>query len=463
MKNITLLLCCLTLACSLHKVDETIEAPQFTPPAFSQSGSSALSGTWWTALEDPVLDGLIDQALTGNLDLEAARSRLDQFRALEMRRNQMPVIAVDAGLGRGRSNFGNQTVTESVYSMNAGVSWEVDLWKRLESIDRAEALDSAAVRSDMEAFALTLSASVARTLYGIVAGREQLNLLEEQAETNRKLLEVIEVRFENAQGSAVDVFQQREQLASIRAAIPPVRSRVEVLEHQLAVLLGRSPTEALAAKGNVLPQLPDMPDAGLPVALLQNRPDIRAAAFRVNSADYRLGAAIAARYPTLRLSGSTGSSASSVGDLFSNWIWNLFGGLAAPVFDQKSLESEELRNRAVLKEVTTRYEQTVLLALQEVEDALAREKHRRDYIARLREQETLAQAALDSGQTRYLEGVGNFLTVLTELQALQRVQRTIVDARLLMIQDRIDLYQALGGDWTAHLAKATSTTGGKSQ
>ena len=285
-------------------------------------------------------------------------------------------------------------------------------------------------------------------------------LLEEQLETSQKLLEVIEVRFSNAGATAVDVYQQREQLASVRAQIPPAREGLALLEHQLAVLLGEAPGHPSPTGLENLPVLPPLPETGVPADLIRNRPDLRAAIRRIGAADHRLAIAIADRYPSLRLSAEAGHQDSSLKYLFRDWIWNLTASITGPIVDAGRRKAEVERNRAVLQERLLDFEKTGLTALREVEDALVQEYHQQQLIDELDKQRALARSAYEAGRSRYLSGVGNFLTVLTEIQALQRVERSLISARKTLIDRRIALCQALGGTWTQNLTLPTGPATG---
>ncbi|MDJ0840319.1 MAG: efflux transporter outer membrane subunit [Acidobacteriota bacterium] len=443
----------MTVGCSLHKVRENVPVPEIIPETYSTGGEAVLPETWWTAFGDSELDRLSDRVLNQNLDLRGAWARLVQFDALARQAGalRMPEVTYTGIASRARTNTFGQVVEGNLFSAQAGVSYEVDLWNRLSSQQRAGLLDYRASRQDLEIVAFSLTGATARTWYGIVAQREQLTLLEEQIEVNRKFLEVIEARFANGVASAVDVFQQRENLASIQAQIPSARLSLELLEHQLATLAGEAPLTPAPEERRTLPELPPLPSLGVPADLLQNRPDVRAAMLRVAAADHRVAVAVADQYPSLRLTGEAGFQADELGDLFSDFVWSAAASLIGPIFDAGRRQAEVDRTEAVVVERLAVYEAVLLDALREVEDALTSEHRRGQLIERLENQQGLAEKALEAAGARYLRGVGNYLTVLTETQALQRVQRELINARQARVLDRIDLYMALGGTWTENL------------
>ena len=443
----------LLASCAVHRVKEQRQPPASLPATFSDGGMAVTPDQWWQVFNDTSLNQLTEQTLASNLDMRMAWARLKQFEALAIRAGaaRFPEITGNAGGQRAKTNFFGQIRTTDNYELSLGAAYEVDLWGRVRALERAGLMDQAASRQDLEALAWTLSASVASTWYNLVEQRELLSLLDEQTTVNRKILEVIETRYTNGLASAVEVYQQREQLASVLAQVPPARNRQALLSHQLAVLQGLAPTSPPPRTGIQLPELPALPQTGLPLDLLQERPDVQAAALAVTATDYRLGAAIANRYPALRLNAGAGYQTLELSDLFSNWIWNLAANIAGPIFDGGARKAEAERNRALLEERLAAYEKVVLIAIREVEDALVSEGHQRELIARLAEQTALARSALEAAQMRYASGVGNFLTVLTEIQAVQRAERSLIAARSGLVGNRIELYRALGGDWTTQL------------
>ncbi|CAM2009964.1 efflux transporter outer membrane subunit [Acanthopleuribacter pedis] len=454
------LLAATSAACSLHQVNENVVTPATVPDQFHQEPSSEQkvvsqprTAPWWRDFNDDELDGLMDQLLAENLDLRASWARLRQAQQLaaQSRAAFLPNVTGNGSASRSKSLFVGQEALLNDYRLNATVSYEVDLWKRLSQTARATQLDAMASREDTEALAQSLSANLARTWFGVVEQHNQLQLLNEQKAVSQNFLKVVELRFGQALSSAVDVYQQRRNLASIEAQIPTAQQQLQLGLHQLAVLLGQTPgsmsPDALGALADVDP----LPRLGLPADLLQHRPDVRAAALRLTAADYRVGVAIANRFPSLTLSGEPGFQATDLSDLFSNWVWRIAGNITGPIFDAGRRKAEVERQRAVLEAAISSYEQTVLTALREVEDAALRDRTQRAFLETLVQQRTHAEKALEAAQSRYVRGVGNYLTVLTELSALQNIQRTELTAKRTLLDHRVSLHLALGGLWSREI------------
>lgn len=441
--TIILVLVGLLVACIPHKVTAPA-VPEFLPEHYSDEGSLSLPDQWWQVFNDEQLNQLMEHALVGNLDLRGAWLRMSaaQASARILAGRRSPSLGASAQIGRSKSSGFPQT--GNIFGLGISAGYDVDLFKRLSEHAKAGLLDAEASRSDAESLALMLTASLATTYYSVTEQHLQLSLLLEQKTVHRQLLEIIEARFANGAASAVEVFQQREQLVAVAAQEPIVQARLETLQHLQAALLGRAPLSELPLAER-LPRLDDLPKLGLPLQLLEHRPDVRAALRRLEAQDHRLAAAIADRYPSLNLGGEMGFQSGDLGHLFTDWVWSIAGNLVAPLIDGGRRKAEVARNRAEVERFVVAYEVAVLKGLREVEDALSRDRHQKRYIETLEAQYALAQSAYEAGRTRYLRGVGQFLTVLTELQASQRIQRSLLTGRYERIANRISLYQALGG------------------
>lgn len=416
---------------------------------------------WWESFEDPSLNRVIDEALSGNLDLKMAWSRMEQARAVARQAGAQGrlQLSYSAGAQKSRSFLSvgghdrsseNDSLTQSV-----AASYEVDVWNRYASQERAAELDWQSSRDEVETLAISLTATLTDIWFTLIERRALLELLDRQIAVSQTFLDLTEARYGQGITSAVDVFQQRGQVASIQSQRAPVESQVLVLHHQLAVLLGHSPGEVFGRDLTELPGLLPLPSIGVPTDLLIHRPDIRAARQRLAAADHRIAAAIADRYPVLSLTGRMGLGGDEIEKLFSNWIWSLAANLAAPILDGDRRAAEVDRTRAVVKERLYSYGHSLLTAIQEVENALAQEQKQREYLERLAHQLTIAQQTLDETRSRYMAGLSEYLPVLTALQSMQSVERSELQARRDLLGYRIQLHRALGGRWPSFLENNT--------
>lgn len=433
--------------CSMATQD--LKMPLAVPAQFSESGTLPLPDRWWVSFEDTVLNTLIDRALANNFSLKTAWDRLRQAEALARSAGAdlSPSLDAEAGTAKDRRRESGRTGDSSSYTLGLTTSYELDLWGRIRSSRDAVAFDAKASREDLRTAALTLSAQVADTWYQLVEQYGQLDILSEQVVTNSQVLELVTLQFRTGQVGIADMLQQRQLVESNRGEKAQVVSQIKVFEHQLAILLGYSPLQPVAPRVSSLFNLPPMPQTGLPADLIQHRPDIRSAYYRVQAADRSLATAIADRFPRLSLTAGVNTSGEHTRDLFDNWLATLAANLVSPIFDGGSRKAEIDRTRAVASEALHTYGQTILDALGEVEDALAQEEHRRDFIASLDRQLKLAGQVIERVRDRYLQGTADYQRVLDALLSQQELQRSLLTARRNLVQDRINLCQAIGTGW----------------
>ena len=416
------------------------------PAAFSPAGERALPDAWWQEFGDQELNALVEQAIEGNFDLAVAWQRLDAARALIDREAAVftPELDLEADFESRRPGGGDG---ES-FGLGLAAFYEVDLWGRFDSLVAAQQYRARASLADYRAGALSLSAEVTRTWYRLLEARAQRSLLTEQIETNEKVLQLIQARVGIGQVRGVDILRQRQLIESTRARRIDAETRVEVLEHLLAVLLGQAPQEGIeveAAELPTLPQLPPLPATGIPAELVRRRPDLEAAYLELQAADAEVAAAVSARYPRLSLSASLSTTDQGADEIFEDWLRRLAANLVLPLIDGELRDAEISRNQAIAGQRLYEYGQATLLSFQEVEDALVLERKQRERIASLEEQQRLAERTYDQLRSEYFNGLADYIDVLTTLTDLQETRRDLVSARLALVEARIALYRALAG------------------
>ncbi len=407
----------------------------------------------------PELNHLIQEALSDNFSLQKAWARFDQMRASAARSGSYlyPEINIvsDYTHTYQKTDILSHTERSSVdnYSLGIASSYEIDLWGRIRSYRTAAELDAAAAREDLNSAAMTLAAEVTIHWLNIISQNMQKNLLEKQLQTNKFILELIELRYRKSLASALDVFQQRQILYKIEAAIPLIDAKKNVLMHELALLLGKSPYYFDDIKTVSLPITGNLPNTGVPSDLLANRPDVRSSGLRLKASDWQISAARADRLPAIRLTARASYGAEDINSLFDNWIRNLAASLTGPVFDGRRRAAEVDRVMAVAEERLAEYKYTVLNAVKEVENALVQEKMQKKHISALELQLDTAGKAMAEASERYKKGIIDYLPVLTEILAVQRLEQELIIQRTILVVYRVNLYRALGGDWTDKLAK----------
>ncbi|WP_432799000.1 efflux transporter outer membrane subunit [Poriferisphaera sp. WC338] len=446
------------LASSCITAPESPLQPINMPTTFSQSSSPSaqpLETQWWLSFQDKQLNALIDTALTNNFNIKSAWARIDQSAAIARQSSASLFPSLD-GTGRtsrsrneinSPSNPGQPATTtySNSFSLGLTASYEIDLWGRIRATANAANLDNQAVVFDLQTTAISLSAQIADTWYNLIDQNAQCALLEQQIKTNQQHLDILSERFNRGLVGAPDVLQQEQLLESTRTEKIRADLQSKILQHQLSVLLGEAPTAKTFATPDQFITLPNLPDTGLPADLLTKRPDLQAAFTRLQSSNQRIAAAIADQYPRLSITASTSTDSVHIRDLFDNWLATIAANMAAPIFDGGRRAAVVDQNKATAQQNFYTYAQTTLTALQEVEDALAREQHQRNILASIQSRERIASQVADQLYQNYLKGAEDFLRVLTAQQSLQQLQRQRLSANRDMIQSRIALCRAIAG------------------
>jgi NodT family efflux transporter outer membrane factor (OMF) lipoprotein len=413
---------------------------------------------WWETIDDEQLNSFVDEALSDNQTLLSYWARLEkaQAQARKAGADLKPSLAGSAGASYTKIKIDDGgSVENKNYEIGLIAGYEVDLWGRIRASHEEALLIAEASREDLNAAAMTVTAEVTRLWVAILSQKLQRQLLEQQLAANMTYLDLVELRFRNSLASALDVFQQRQLVERVKAQLPLIEMQERMLEYQLAVLLGRMPNQVPVISRQDLPVLDAVPIVGIPLQLLDNRPDIAAALRRIEASDQALAAARADRLPALRLTGSAAYDSDDLEKLFDNWIINLGAGLTAPIIDGGRRMAEIEINQADVEQQLAEYRQVVLDAVQEVEDALISEKKIREHIAALQSQLQAAQSALTEAGTRYLNGLNDYLPVLTQLLSVQNLEKDMIQRNEDLLIARVSLYRALGGTWVDELTPPT--------
>lgn len=427
------------------KSQKEISAPLEMPESFSGSGSEMIPDRWWSTFNDDDLNAVVDSAMQSNFDLLTAWQRLKAARAVVDRESSALFPAFEAE-GSGQVNrYSDSSIDSDQIQLGLATVYEIDLWGRLQSGIDAERFRAQATLFDYQTAALTLAAEIVRTWYRLADAQNQLELIEEQIETNSTVLQLIKNRFEIGQVRGVDVLRQQQLLEATREQKTYAAARVKVLENLLAVLTGNTPQNGIQARPGNLPELSPLPETGIPTDLVRRRPDVQRSYSTLMAADRDLATAISNQFPRLTIRASATTSAANAGSLFENWALSFAGNLLAPIFYGGELRAEVNRNEAVKQQRFFEYGQTILTSFREVEDALVQEKYQERSIDRIERQVELATQSYRQLRIEYLNGSGNYLDVLTALDDIQQLRRNLLSARLTLVEYRIELYRALAG------------------
>ena len=447
----------LVASCAPFKPQERQSPEGELPRTFSlYTAESEPELRWWEEFNDIDLNVLVKEALSDNLTLKEIWSRLVQARALAIQAGAAlyPDLTGTAGADYARQRSDNGSAkTTSTEGSSLGVvsSYELDLWGRIRAERESALLEVTAAREDLNTAAMTLAAEVANRWVNIISQRMQKRLLERQLRTNLTLLELIELRFRMSMVSALDVYQQKQVVENIKAEIPLVEAEEQLLLHELALLLGKPTGTSLKISREEFPEPTEIPATGLPADLLSSRPDLRRAGMRLQAADWQVAAARANRLPAIRLTAGVQYGKGDMDVLFDNWLLSLAGNLTAPIFDGGRRAAEVDRRQAFADENLSEYRQAVLTAIKEVEDALVSEVKQREHIKALEMVLVTARRALEEAGIRYRNGLTDYLPVLTQLLAVQNLERNLIRQQAILLNARVSLYRSLGGTWTDSL------------
>lgn len=453
MKKLFYLLSALLLAgCTVYR--SSLPAGAAPVPEIFQRGPAfeetvAATRPFWESFGDPRLNGLVEEALDGNLGLAQALARIDQAEAQARisQASELPSLNLAAGAGRDRQLLNGQGVTGSSLRLSAAAGYEIDLWHKLANRREGAAQAAAASRGDLAALRLSVAAQTTDFYFLQAEQRAQQELTERIIAAQQSTLDRLEGRYAEGLAPPLDVYQARQNILAARAQRPVYEEGAARAGHALAVLLGRYPEAEDGAGPVTLPaQIPAVP-VGLPSSLLSRRPDLVAALARLRSSDALAAAAVAERFPAFNLSAGLGQVRSEYLTSVSGLVWNLLLEAVQPLFDHGRRQAEVARQEALVREGLAGYHQAILKAVQEVEDGLAANLAQESRLALLDERAIAVAATLRLAEDQYFEGLSDYLAVLTAQKNYFEVQSQLLSGRRQLISTRISLWRALGGDW----------------
>ena len=435
--------------------------------AASTAGTAAPAPSdmqFWQTFDDPQLSQLVEQALAANNDLRSALANYDRAAALlrEAKFDYVPTITASA-------QGGHQKLSESQvvpgtprsfhsYDVEANASWELDLWGRVRREVESARADTAASRADVAALQVSVAGETASTYVQLRGLQERLRVAQENANNQRETLNLVEARYKAGNDTDYELALARSQFETTSSHVPALEAQVAVAEHRLAVLTGRPP-EALIAELDAprpLPTLPASIDPGTPADLIRRRPDIAAAEERLHSATAQVGVATADLFPKVSLSGLIGTQALTHGALFhgGSGMNSAFLGVDWSFLDIGRVRARIAASRADAAGLLAQYQQTVLLALEDTENALVRDARTRNEDAQLERAARDSAEAARLARVRYQAGmIGLYETLDAERQMLS-AQDAAADARTRSATAAVALYQALAGGWPQKLPEA---------
>ena len=426
-----------------------------TPESFrmaGKEGESIANLPWWTLLRDEELQKLVRIALKENKDLMAAVASVEEFQA------RLFIARMDfAPQARATANapsLGRQTIvnipgfpTTSSYYVQGNLSWEVDFWGRVRRENEAARADLFAREENRRAVVLQLVSSVAQSYFDLRQLDMQLDIAKRTLKSWEESVRLAQARLRQGLTNKLDADQFEAERANAAARTAELERLMVQKENELSVLLGRNSSQIPRGRSLTEQVMPPEVPAGLPSELLQRRPDVLQSEQQLAAATARIGVAKAERFPKITLTGLLGVASPQLSSLRTAF-GNANLELAGPLFNAQILGFQQQAAEAQARQAVAQYEQTILVAFREVEDALVAVRKTRDQTLAQEEQVTALRSASHLADLRYKGGLANYLDVLTAQRSLFDAELSLTATRRLHLVSIVQLYKALGGGWT---------------
>lgn len=449
----------LVLSACAAPLHQTGELPKIPVPS-GWSATTAPAGVpidlanWWQRFNDPVLTQLVEQALQSNTDVRAAQAALKQARALRDGKGAGLRPSINASASAQRSQPGSSDAT-STFQAGFDASWEPDIFGAQRSAVGAAESDALASQSSLGQVQVSMVAEVAVTYMDLRGLQARLAIARRNLVAQLETLQIARWRAQAGLASSLDVEQAVAASEQTAAQIPSLASSLAQDQSSLAVLTGQAPgalNTLLQANADGKPAIPQAPDSlalAIPAETLRQRPDVRAAEFRVQAALDRVNQADAARYPSFQISGSLGLRSLTLGALTdgASVLRSLLAGISVPLLDGGAARAQVRAQEASLEQTRVAYEAAVLTALKDVEDALVSLQSNQERLQRLKTAAVAAANADLMASQRYQSGLIDFRVVLDTQRTLLSIQDSVQSTQASLSADYVRLYKALGGGW----------------
>ncbi|MDQ2971608.1 MAG: efflux transporter outer membrane subunit, partial [Pseudomonadota bacterium] len=431
------------------------DAQRFAPGA-------DISGDWWTLFHSKPLNALIDQALANNHDLKAAQAALSVARENTLAQRGAYYPNVSASFSASRQSASEllapvpnfpvvpQEFRYDLFTPQVSVSYVPDVFGLNRRTVESLAAQQQAVRFQMLATYTTLTANVVVTAIQQSAVRAQIDATRELIDADTDALKILQYQYDKGYASGLDLAAQQSQLAQVAATLPPLIKQAAQLDHVMAVLVGKFPSQAPGENFELSSlQLPQDLPVSLPSELVEQRPDIRQAQANLHAASAQVGIATANRLPNITLTANAGSTALAIGQLFKagTGFWGLGADLMAPILQGGTLLHQQRAAKAAYVQASEQYRSTVLTAFQNVADTLTALEQDADGLKASSAAESAARTTLDLARRQLRDGYIGELALLNAEQAYQQARIALVQAQAERFADTAALFQALGGGW----------------
>lgn len=427
-----------------YKKPEQLKSDSYRNERNLDSLASVTNLKWFDLFNDDVLKGLIQKGLENNYDLKIAVSRIEQYRAQlgYTKADLFPAFQYGATI-----NSNEKYITPS--TAGATMSWELDFWGKFRHENNAVKNELLATEEARKVILSDIVANIAIAYFQMRNFDDQLEITKHTLETRQKYYEIISERFAKGYISEVDKVQIEQQVAIAEAAIPNIERQITYQENAIALLTGQLPTEIPRGKSNTELQIVSKIPLSIPSALLENRPDVKAAELRYAAANERIGVAQAMRFPSINLAAIAGFASADLSNLFlgSSYLQNASGGIAGPIFAFGKNKRRVEINRQQAEQYKFLYQKTYIDAVSEVEQSIQNVRtYQEEWKARNRQ----VQAALINyklSHERYDSGYVSYLEVLDVETNLFNAQLSLAQLSERQLSSMVELYKALGGGW----------------
>jgi multidrug efflux system outer membrane protein len=432
-----------------------------TPPAWrvtDQDAKDLANTAWWEQFNDPVLNELVTTALRENKDLKIASARIDEFlgRYGVTRSQLFPQLGAGYEVSKQKNTLPGSTEKGiyNTYGAALGSSWEIDLWGKIRR--QSEAAQALVLGSEegKQGVILTLVSSVAGSYLELRSQDRQLEITNSTATSRGASYKIFQDRYAGGVISKLELSQNRSQYEEALASVPAFEKTIAQQENALSVLLGRNPGPILRGRTISDLSLPAIPE-GLPSSLLERRPDIREAEQQLIAANAQIGAAKAAYFPTISLTGIAGVASGGLSNLFSgsSRVWQYGAAVNLPIFTAGGLAGQLQVAEAQQQQALFAYQKAIQNAFREVNDALIDQEKTRVQLAAQRRQVASLQEYADTALLRYDNGYTSYIEVLDAQRSLFNAELAYTQTQQALLQAMVNLYKAMGGGWMTEAEK----------
>lgn len=410
-----------------------------TRPGLHEGQELALEDKWWLEFNDPILNRLIEVGLTNSPSISASLFRLksNQLNIDITGADQYPDLNLNANASSDIEKL--QKVDDSLVGLSS--SWEVDLWGRITALEEKAKWDFASTRALHQIRTNTLAGSITITWFNLLAENEKSRIFTGQYARTEQALKVIKQRFASGKNSITDIWQQARLLESIVAQQIQNIARTKLFKKQLSFLIGSNQLADLEL--HPLPVFDALPEIGISLSVLRQRPDIQQAYAELRAADESLAASVTAMFPRLSIRANYNTRNNNTTELFDEWAGNIVGSLLLPIFDMGQRRNKVNQQEWLLKATFADFKQTWLDAILAVEQRMINEERYFKVKQQLAKQRELAEKTVQVVSIKYLHGKTSYLQLLRAQETNLLLERQLFDARLTMINNRVALFREL--------------------